>query len=170
LKNVRKDIAAANGHWLKVVLTNRGFHALLFYRISNWMYRRKIPIIPLILTRIIQVLYSIDIDYRATIHGGVRILHGVGVVIGRGAVIESGCVIYHGVTLGLSHSTSRQTGFPYVEKDVLLGAGAKVLGPVIIGSGAKIGANAVVISDVPAGAVAVGIPARVIKQPMEIIN
>lgn len=85
----------------------------------------------------------------------------MGVVIGAGAVIGRGCRIYHGVTLGISHRDN--DGFPVLGENVLVGAGAKILGPIVVGNGAKIGANSVVLSDVPAGASAIGVPARVVQ-------
>ncbi len=132
------------------------------YRISNWLFKRRIPLVPMILTRIIQIVYAIDIDYKAHINGGVVIVHGVGLVIGAGVRLEGeGTKLYHGVTLGVSES-DEDRGFPSIGKGVLIGAGAKVLGSVRIGDGAKIGANAVVLKDIPEGRVAVGIPARVV--------
>ena len=121
---------------------------------------KKIPIIPLIITRIIQIIYSIDIDYRARIKGGCCIVHGVGLVIGQGVTIGENAKLYHGVTLGISHSNSKEDGFPKVGDSVLIGAGAKVLGKLQIGSNVKIGANSVVTCDIPNNSIAVGIPAK----------
>lgn len=159
---IRMDIACVEVSWVQCVLSNRGFHALLVYRLSNWLYKRRIPLVPMILTRIIQILYAIDKDYRAEVRGGVVIVHGMGLVIGAGALLEGDHTkLYHGVTLGVSESDGDR-GFPSVGRGVLIGAGAKVLGNVQIGNKAKIGANAVVLKDVPEGCVAVGIPARII--------
>lgn len=159
VKDILDDLEAVDSHKLKVFISNRGFHALLVYRIANLFYRMRIPLLPMILTRIIQIVYSIDIDWRAKIEGGVVIVHGVGLVIGQGASIGAGTKLYHGVTLGISHSV--EDGFPKVGRNVLIGAGAKILGKVHVGDNAKIGANAVVVSDVPSNAVAVGIPAKI---------
>lgn len=161
IKEIVEDIRLTNTHWLKAVISNRGFHALLFYRLSNWLWKRRIPLLPLILTRIIQIIYSIDIDWRARISGGVTIVHGVGLVIGEKASVGRGCKLYHRVTLGISHSEN--DGFPQLEEDVLVGAGAKILGNVRLGKGCKIGANAVVLKDVPAYASAVGVPAKLVN-------
>ncbi|WP_134092151.1 serine O-acetyltransferase [Olivibacter sp. XZL3] len=134
-------------HPLMAIIANRGFHALFVYRLSNWLYRIRIPLLPLLFTRIIQVLYAIDIDYKAKIQGGVIIIHGVGLVIGEGAIIEKGSVLYHGVTLGRKTQgkyTPEGDGFPQVGRDCVIGAGAKLLGAVIIGAGSIVGANCVV--------------------------
>lgn len=162
-KAIHADIRSIyDMHWFQVILSNRGFHALLTYRICNLLWRYKIPFLPMIFTRIIQILYGIEIDYRAKIAGGVVIVHGNGTGIGEGVTIGTGCRIYHSVTLGISHG--EEDGFPQVGEHVLIGCGARILGPVKIGHYAKIGANAVVLQDVEDHAVAVGIPARIIRK------
>lgn len=160
LDKIILDIRAVRANPLMVAVSNRGFHALLIYRIANTLYKSEVPLVPLILSRLIHILYAIDIDYRANIGPGVVIVHGVGVVIGQGAVVEGNTKIYHGVTLGIAEKASGD-GYPHVEKGVILGAGSKILGPVRIGRDTRIGANAVVVQDIPAGSVATGIPARV---------
>lgn len=128
------------------IIANRGFHALFFYRLSNWLYRIKIPLLPLIFTRIIQILYAIDIDYKASIEGGVIIVHGIGLIIGEGVAIASGTVLYHGVTLGRKTQgkyTPEGDGFPIIGSNCVIGAGAKLLGAISIGSGSIVGANCV---------------------------
>ncbi|ABF44651.1 Serine O-acetyltransferase [Deinococcus geothermalis DSM 11300] len=154
----RQDAAAVEASLPMVVLSNRGFHALVAYRLAHALHHRQVPLVPLVLSRIIQVLYGIDIDYRARLGGGIVIVHGVGTVIGQGVVMEGETKIYHGVTLGIAER-SKGDGFPHVARDVILGAGAKVLGPVHVGEGARVGANAVVLRDVPAYHVASGVPA-----------
>lgn len=163
LADIYKDICVVDKNRFLFVISNRGFHALLIYRISNYLWRKKVPLIPLLLTRIIQILYSIDIDYRCKIEGGVTIVHGVGLVIGKGAVIKKGCKLYHGVTLGRKH-TPKNDGFPILGENVLVGAGAKLLGPIKIGNNVIIGANAVVINYVPDNCIAVGVPAKIIPK------
>ncbi|WP_202622665.1 serine O-acetyltransferase EpsC [Priestia megaterium] len=160
IREIMEDLSKVeSSNKILVFLTNRGFHALLNYRISNFLWKKKVPLIPLILTRLIQIVYSIDIDYKAKIGGGCCIVHGVGIVIGKNAVIGSNCKIYHGVTLGISHSSNKRDGFPTVGNNVLIGAGAKLMGKIIVGNNVKIGANSVVIKDVPADHTAFGIPA-----------
>jgi serine O-acetyltransferase len=91
-------------------------------------------------------LYSIDIDYKANIKGGVTLIHGVGTVIGSEAIIEEGCVIYHGVTLGIK-GTNFNDGFPTLNKGVVLGAGCKLLGKIDIGENSIVGANVFLTKD-----------------------
>lgn len=163
IKEIKSDLVAINSNPIMGALSNRGFHALLGYRLSNFLWRKKIPILPLVITRFIQILYGIDIDYRATIKGGCVILHGVGVVIGYGASVGKNAIIYHGVTLGIAESKNSKMGFPQIGDNILIGAGAKLLGTINIGNNVKIGANAVVTKDIPDDCIAVGIPAKVIN-------
>lgn len=163
IEDVKSDLRAIGSNPLIAAISNRGFHALVVYRISRTAWIAKIPLIPLILTRMIQIIYSIDIDYRAKIGPGVIIVHGVGLVVGQGVVIKGNTKIYHGVTLGISDNGKDQ-GFPTICEDVILGAGAKILGSITIAQGARVGANAVVIRDVPEYSVAVGIPAKILPR------
>ncbi|MBK4218111.1 serine acetyltransferase [Paracoccus caeni] len=110
-----------------------------------------------------SLLGASDISRDAKIDPGTRMPHPSGIVIHAGVVVEPGCLIMQQVTLG----QLANGGVPYLERDVYIGAGAKVLGPVRIGAGARIGANAVVLEDVPAGATAVGIPARIVGHGKE---
>jgi serine O-acetyltransferase len=112
-------------------------------------------------------LTGIEIHPGATIGRRFFIDHGMGVVIGETAVIKDDCTLYHGVTLG-GTSWNKGKRHPTLERGVVIGAGAKVLGPITLGEGAKVGSNAVVVRDVPAGATAVGIPARIIEDRGEI--
>jgi serine O-acetyltransferase len=148
---------------VNAALTNRGFQALAAYRLARRLHLRRVPLLPMILTRIVQVLYGIDIDWRAHIEPGVVIRHGVGVVIGQGARVGSGSILYHGVTLGYTGDQARG-GLPAVGRNVLIGAGAVILGSVKVGDGARIGANTVVLTDVPPDATVVGNPARIINR------
>ena len=161
LSDIAADLAVLEGPKSSRMM-NRGFHALIGYRIARALALRKVPLIPMFLTRIVQILYGIDLDYMAQIAPGVRIFHGMGLVIGWGAIIGSGCTFYHGVTIGQSDVV--QLVLPTLGKNVWVFAGAKVLGPITIGDGARIGANAVVTKDVPAGALAVGVPARIVSR------
>ena len=152
IRDILTDLEALKSRYnlsiIKAIISNRGFHALLFYRIANYLHKRRIPLIPLILTRIIQIVYGIDIDYRAHIESGVIIIHGVGTVIGSGVKIKKGCIIYHQVTLGIKMS-GHNDGFPEIGENVILGAGCKVLGKVKVGDNSVIGANTVVTFNVP---------------------
>lgn len=162
IKDIQEDMCAVNANPIAVLLFNRGFHALLFYRVSNILYKSKLSVIAMIITRIIHILYAIDISYKSTIRGGVQIIHGVGLVIGEGCVIESGCILYQNVTLGIRDRC--RGGFPVIEKNSTICAGAVLLGNIIVGEGAVIGANAVVLNDVPSNSVAVGNPARILNK------
>lgn len=127
----------------KVIITSRGFHALLFYRVSNITYKKKIPVIPMVLTRIIQILYSIDIDYKAEIDEGLIIYHGVGLVIGSGVKISRNCTVFHNVTLG--RSFGKDEGMPTIGEGVFIGTNATILGGVYIANNSKVGANSLVV-------------------------
>lgn len=174
----RRDVArllrsaASPRQTLRVVLTNRGLQAITLYRLSHLLWRKRVPLLPLALTRLAQTLFAIDIAFQAELGPGVVIVHGFGLVIGSEVVLEGDCFLYHGVTLGDRGSewvgSDRPDGHPVVEKNVMIGAGAKVLGPIRIGRGSIIGANAVVLRDVPPLSIVAGIPARVVGQrPIE---
>ncbi len=155
LKSISKDINFAKDFYQvkkATIFFNRGFHALLFYRFSNKFYQWKIPILPLLFTRLIQILYAVDIDYKASLEGGIVIVHGVGLVIGSGAIVKSNVVLFHGVTLGrrgIGPKISDTDGFPSVDEDCIICAGAKLLGNIKVGYNTTIGANCVVTRDVP---------------------
>jgi serine O-acetyltransferase len=124
-------------------------------------------LLPLVLTRLVQHRYGVDIDLRARLAPGVTIVHGYGLVIGANSVVGHGCSLFHGVTLGnrLSKAVGsmRTDGCPTLEEDVIVCAGAKILGPITVGAGSVIGANAVVTEDVPPRSVVVGNPGRVVR-------
>jgi len=166
---LREDIAvvferdpAARTHW-EVITTYPGVHALIIHRLSHWLWNMRLRWLARFSSHIGRFLTGIEIHPGATIGRRVFIDHGMGVVIGETAVIGDDCTLYHGVTLG---GTSWKKGkrHPTLENGVVIGAGAKVLGPIVIGTEAKIGSNAVVVKDVPPGATAVGIPARILDQ------
>jgi serine O-acetyltransferase len=153
---------------IRLILTNRGFQAVLLYRLSRALWRRHIPLLPLILTRMAQMLFAVDISPLADLGPGIVIVHGFGLVIGSEVVIEGDCCLFHGVTLGDRGSewvgSSRTDGHPVLERNIMVGAGAKILGPIRIGQSSVIGANAVVLKDVPPFSIVAGIPARVVGQ------
>ncbi|QAV32309.1 serine O-acetyltransferase [Fervidobacterium changbaicum] len=140
-----------------------GFRSLKLYRLSHAFYVSGFKFIAYFIYHINRVLYTVDIHPAAVLEPGVVIDHGAGVVVGSTAIVGSGTVLYHGVTLGAKYITKGKR-HPTVGKNVIIGAGAKVLGPVNIGDNAKIGANSVVISDIPDNATAVGIPARIVNK------
>lgn len=154
-----------------VILTNRGFHAVLLYRLSHGLWKARVPVLPMVLTRFAQHLFAVDIDPTAELGPGVVIVHGFGLVIGRGARIEGGCCLFHGVTLGNRGTewigSNEPDGQPVIERNCVVAAGAKILGPVRVGRNSVIGANAVVTKDVPPNSIAAGVPARVIGRRPE---
>lgn len=158
LNNIMKNDPAARSK-MEVLLLYPSIHALIAYRISNFLYRHRRYFLARVVSQISRSFTGIEIHPGATIGKGLFIDHGMGVVIGETAEIGDNVIIYHGVTLG---GTGKDKGkrHPTVESNVVIGAGAKVLGPIIIGEGAKIGANSVVLRDVPKGATAVGGAAR----------
>lgn len=130
---------------VRVVFTNRRFQSVAIYRISNILYKSKMGIFSLILTRIIQIIYSIDIDYRAEIAEGLVIFHCIGTVIGKGVKIEKNCTIFHNITLGQKFS-KKDAGFPEIGEGSLIGTGTIILGSIKIGNNKKIPAGSILIS------------------------
>ena len=164
---IREDIAcvfdrdpAARTTW-EVITCYPGFHALLIHRLAHALWRMKLRWLGRFASHCSRFLTGIEIHPGATIGRRVFIDHGMGVVIGETAELGDDCTLYHGVTLG-GTTWNKGKRHPTLGKGVVIGAGAKVLGPVAVGNGARIGSNAVVVKDVPAGATAVGIPARII--------
>jgi serine O-acetyltransferase len=147
----------------EVVTTYPGFHAIVIHRLSHRLWGMGLKWLARFLSHITRWLTGIEIHPGATIGRRFFIDHGMGVVIGETAEIGDDCTLYHGVTLG---GTSWHKGkrHPTLMSGVVVGAGAKILGPITIGREAKIGSNAVVVKDVPDGATAVGIPARILDE------
>ena len=152
---------AARSTW-EVITCYPGFHALLFHRLSHCLWGWNLKWLGRFLSHIGRWLTGIEIHPGATIGRRFFIDHGMGVVIGETALIGDDCTLYHGVTLG-GTSWNKGKRHPTLGDGVVVGAGAKILGPITIGRGAKIGSNAVVVKDVPEGATAVGIPARILE-------
>lgn len=155
-----RDPAATSS--IQVALLYSGFHAIIGYKISHWFYKKKCFFIARMVSQFTRFTTGIEIHPGATIGKGLFIDHGSGVVIGETAVIGDNCTIYQGVTLG---GTGKHTGkrHPTLGNNVMVGAGAKVLGPFKVGDNSKIAAGAVVLDEIPENCTAVGIPARVIK-------
>lgn len=148
---------------IEVLATYPGFHAILCHRFIHMLWRMKIPFIPRMLSHIVRLFTGIEIHPGARIKGGLFIDHGMGVVIGETTEIGNECLLYQGVTLG---GTGKEKGkrHPTLGNNVVVGAGAKVLGAIRIGDYVKIGANAVVLKSVPDNSIVVGVPGRVIKK------
>ncbi len=167
-KKINKDFHAALAmdpaatSRIEVALTYSGVHALLFYRFAHWLWKKGIPFVPRALSQFARFLTGIEIHPGATIGSGLFIDHGMGVVIGETTEIGDNVTLFQGVTLG---GTGKQRGkrHPTLGSHVVVGAGAKVLGPITIGDYVKIGANSVVLQDVPDHSTVVGIPGRIVR-------
>jgi len=147
---------------LEVMLTYSGLHAVVAYRISHKLYKKKLYLPARIVSQSARFLTGIEIHPGATIGKGLFIDHGSGVVIGETAEIGDNCTLYQGVTLG---GTGKDVGkrHPTLGNNVMVGSGAKILGPFKIGDNSKVAANAVVLKEIPPNCTAVGIPAKVVK-------
>lgn len=150
---------AAQG-WLEIVFCYPGLHAIWLHRLSHRLWQWNWLLVARFLSHIGRLLTGVEIHPGAVLGKRVFIDHGMGIVIGHTSEIGDDCSIYQGVTLGGTTQTFRGKRHPTLHKGVIVGAGAKVLGPLIIGEEARIGSNAVVVKDVPAGVTVVGIPAR----------
>lgn len=154
-----RDPAARN--WLEVLFCYPGLQALVCHRVAHWFYHLGLPFLPRLLSHIARFFTGIEIHPGAQIGQGVFIDHGMGVVIGETAIVGDYCLIYQGVTLG---GTGKETGkrHPTLGENVVVGAGAKVLGNLQIGNSVRIGAGSVVLRDVPSDCTVVGVPGRVL--------
>jgi len=152
---------AARNTW-EVITCYPGFHAMLFHRLAHWLWGVGLKWLARLVSHVSRWLTGIEIHPGATIGRRFFIDHGMGVVIGETAEIGDDCTLYHGVTLG-GTSWNKGKRHPTLGKGVVVGAGAKILGPIMVGDGARIGSNAVVVKNVPPGATAIGIPARIIE-------
>lgn len=162
IRVIRERDPAARSN-LEVVLLYSGFHAVLAYRLSHSLYEKKKFFAARMISQGARFLTGIEIHPGAKIGRGLFIDHGSGVVIGETTEIGDNCTLYQGVTLG---GTGKHVGkrHPTLGNNVMVGSGAKVLGPMKIGDNSKIAANAVVLSEIPDNSTAVGIPARVVKR------
>ena len=174
-KQLKEDIALikerdpAARSTFEILLTYSGLHAIHSYRRANWFYRHKMFTIARIISQFARFRTGIEIHPGATIGKGLFIDHGMGVVIGETTIIGDNCLIYQGVTLG---GTGKDKGkrHPTLGNNVLVGAGAKVLGPFKVGDNVKIAANAVVLNEIPSDCTAVGVPARVVRRKGARVN
>tara|TARA_Y100001968_G_scaffold312233_1_gene335178 strand:- start:3582 stop:4313 length:732 start_codon:yes stop_codon:yes gene_type:complete len=175
LKSFKADLAiikerdpAAKG-FIEILLCYPGFHALTMHRISNRLWLYGFPLLPRLLSQITRLVTGIEIHPGAKIGKGVFIDHGMGVVIGETAEIGNRCLLYQGVTLG---GTGKDDGkrHPTLLENVVVGAGAKVLGSITVGENTRIGAGSVVVRDVEGNSTVVGIPGRVVHQSGVKIN
>src|SRR4028119_284659 len=162
-----RDPAARN--WLEVLFCYPGVQAILFYRLAHWLYCIGIPFLPRLISHLTRFLTGIEIHPGAKIGKGVFIDHGMGVVIGETAIVGDYALIYQEVTLG---GTGKEIGkrHPTLGKNVVVGAGAKVLGNIQIGDNVRIGAGSVVLRDVPSNRTVVGIPGRITHHKKETVD
>lgn len=169
IKNILENDPAARS-WFEVLLLYPSVHARIYHSISHSLYNKKLYFAARLFSQMGRHRTGIEIHPGAKIGKGLFIDHGMGVVVGETAEIGENVTIYHGVTLG---GTGKVKGkrHPTIGNNVLIGTGAKVLGPITVGDGVKIGANSVVLEDVPINATVVGIPGRIImKKPKSIIE
>lgn len=158
-KNIKKKDPAAR-NILSVILLYPGFHILIFHKIAHFFYYHRFHFIARLLSQIGRWLTGIEIHPGAKIGRRLFIDHGMGIVIGETATIGNDCTIYHGVTLG-GTGKDKKKRHPDLGNNVMVGAGAKVLGPIQIGDNVKIGANAVILKNVPSNSTIVGIPGKI---------
>ena len=165
---IKERDPAAKG-FLEIIFCYPGFQALTIHRISHKLWKYKLPLIPRILSHITRVLTGVEIHPGAKIGREVFIDHGMGVVIGETSEIGNRCLLYQGVTLG---GTGKESGkrHPTLEDNVVVGAGAKVLGAIYVGNNTRIGAGSVVVKNVEANSTVVGIPGRIVHQSGVTIN
>jgi serine O-acetyltransferase len=154
---------------LEIILLYSGLHAVWSHRIAHWFWRNKLFLIARGLSQLTRFLTGIEIHPGAKIGNGFFIDHGMGVVIGETAEVGENVTLYHGVTLG-GVSTEKGKRHPTIFDNVVIGAGAKVLGAIEIGSSSRVGANAVVVNSVPENAVVVGIPGQIVKRSNQVIS
>jgi len=167
LASIRRDIQAAlerdpaARNALEVILTYPGFQARQLHRLAHALWRRRLYLPARFIAYISRLLTGIDIHPAARIGEGLFIDHGVGVVIGETAQIGDNCTLYQGVTLG-GASTQRTKRHPTLGNNVVVGAGAKLIGAIVVGDNARIGAGSVVVTNVPPNATVVGVPGHVV--------
>ena len=174
-KRIREDIAAvrqrdpAARSGFEILLMYAGVHALFWHRPAHWLYRHHCFFLARLVSQLTRFFTGIEIHPGAVIGHNVFIDHGSGIVIGETAEVGDGCTLYQGVTLG---GTGKDSGkrHPTLGNNVLIGAGAKVLGPVYIGDNSRIGAGSVVLRNLPANCTAVGVPAEVVRINNKAVN
>jgi serine O-acetyltransferase len=162
-----RDPAARN--WLEVLFCYPGLQALIFYRVAHRFNQIGIPFVPRLISHLARFLTGIEIHPGAAIGRGVFIDHGMGVVIGETAIVGDYALIYQGVTLG---GTGKESGkrHPTLGENVVVGAGAKVLGNIQVGNNVRIGAGSVVLRDVPSDCTVVGVPGRIVYRSGERVD
>ena len=165
LKSIKNRDPAAN-NLLEIIFLYPGFHAIVIYRFSHLLWCLKLKFIAKIISYLGRIFTGIEIHPAAKIGKNMFIDHGHGVVIGETSEIGNNVLIYHGVTLG-GNSLNKGKRHPTIGNNVIIGAGAKILGPLVIGDSARVGANAVVTKSVKSNSTVMGIPAKMIIKSKE---
>lgn len=162
IKSTKDRDPAAKGY-LQIILLYSGLHAIILHRIAHPLWKMKIPFFPRLISQISRFLTGIEIHPGAQIGKGLFIDHGMGVVVGETSIIGENVTLFQGVTLG---GTGKEQGkrHPTLGSNIVVGAGAKILGNIIVGDNSYVGANAVVLRDVPANSTVVGVPGHITKQ------
>ena len=169
IKDIWMDIRAvqerdpAARSWLEVLLLYQGVHALIWHRFAHWFYRHRLFFIARLISQIARFFTLIEIHPGAELGHGILIDHGSGVVIGETAVVGDNCTIYQGVTLG-GVGTRKGKRHPTLGNNVMVGAGAKILGAFEVGDNCSIAANAVLLKPIEDNVTAAGVPARPVKK------
>lgn len=161
-KNIQRKDPAAN-NILYVIFLYQGFHAIVFHRIAHFFYKLKLLFIARLISQLARHITGIEIHPGAQIGRKLFIDHGMGIVIGETTRIGNNCTIYHGVTLG-GTGKDKKKRHPDIGNNVMIGCGAKVLGPIKIGDNVKIGANSVVLKNIESDSTVVGIPGVVVRK------
>lgn len=161
-KNIQRKDPAAN-NILYVIFLYQGFHAIVFHRIAHFFYKLKLLFIARLISQLARHITGIEIHPGAQIGRKLFIDHGMGIVIGETTRIGNDCTIYHGVTLG-GTGKDKKKRHPDIGNNVMIGCGAKVLGPIKIGDNVKIGANSVVLKNIESDSTVVGIPGVVVRK------
>jgi len=167
MKGIREDINSfferdpAARNVFEIVFCYPGFHAGLFYRAAHWLWTHRMFLLGRLVSHIGRFLTGIEIHPGAKIGKRLFIDHGMGVVVGETAEIGNDVLLYHGVTLG-GTSWKKIKRHPTIGNNVVIGAGAKILGPITIGNNTRVGANSVVVNNIPSNSIVVGIPGKVV--------
>lgn len=161
-KNIQRKDPAAN-NILYVIFLYQGFHAIVFHRIAHFFYKIKLFFLARFVSQLARHITGIEIHPGAQIGRRLFIDHGMGIVIGETTKIGNDCTIYHGVTLG-GTGKDKKKRHPNIGNNVMIGCGAKVLGPIKIGDNVKIGANSVVLKNIENNSTVVGIPGNIVKK------
>ncbi len=169
INSIRRDIQSIYAHdpaavsTLEILLAYPGFHARQFHRLAHALYKRRVPVLPRLVSHISRFLTGIEIHPGAKIGEGFFIDHGMGVVIGETAEIGDNCMLYQGVTLG-GTSTQKAKRHPTLGNNIVVGTGSQIIGAITIGDNVRVGAGSVVVRPVPPNCTVVGVPGRIVAK------